>query len=461
MYKYFYLFFICSSLFIFADSKKPNIVFILTDDQRFDNLSCYGNKLIKTPHLDTLAEQGTRFSEMFVTTSICATSRASIFSGLNETTHGFTFGKPPVSEKIMNSSYPILLRKNGYKTGFTGKFGVRLAKNKEKIKEMFDVYKSFGGPRHYKQKDGSLRHSTELNGDNACDMMEQFKDGPFCISVSFGATHAVDGNKKPGDGHFPWPKATNGMYEDITFPTPLHDTEEYRKTLPEFFTNPDTSMNRFRYYWRWDEPEKFQINMRAYARMTTGIDNVVGRMRAKLKELKLDQNTIIIYTADNGFFMGNRGFAGKWSHWEESLRVPLIIHDPRNTKTQVSKKISLNIDLTPTILEYAGIEIPKHYQGRSLKGIVDGKAPAAWRTSFFCEHHMNNKQIPKWEGIRNERFTYAHYYERDYEFFHDREKDPQQLRNLINDPEYKPIIEKMRAERKAKKKEFLANPIRK
>ena len=462
MCKFLYVFLILFSLSAFSADKKPNILFILTDDQRFDNLSCYGNPLFKTPNIDKLADQGTRFTEMFVTTSICATSRASIFSGLNETTHGFTFGKPPLSEKIMDSSYPVLLRKYGYKTGFAGKFGVNLEKNKKKIREMFDVYKPINrNPYHKKMPDGSTRHETELIGDEACKMMEQFKDGPFCISMSFNATHAEDSDKVPGTGHFPWPKAVDGMYEDVTFPKPLHDTEEYRKTLPEFFTNLQTSMNRFRYHWRWDTPEKYQINMRAYARMTTGIDNVVGRVRAKLKELNLDKNTVIIYTADNGYFMGNRGFAGKWSHWEESLRVPLVIHDPRSAKVQVSSQMALNIDLTPTILDFAGVQIPSHYQGHSLKNIVEGNTPSEWRTSFFCEHQMNHKQIPKWEGIRNKRFIYAHYFEKNYEFFHDLKKDPQQLKNLINDPEYASIIKELRAEREAKKKEYLANPIRK
>ena len=457
--------FICFvfGLFILAGSaaEKPNILFILTDDQKFDNLSCYGNKLFQTPNIDRLASQGTRFTNMFVTTSICAASRATLFSGLVESTHGYTFGKKPLSEKIMDQSYPVLMRKNGYKTGFTGKFGVNLDNGKKKIKEMFDVYMPLSGPKHYKQKDGSMRHSTELNGDNACEMMEQFKDGPFCISVSFGATHAVDGNKKPGDGHYPWPKSVNGMYEDITFPKPLLDNEEYRKTLPEFFRDTKTSMNRFRYFWRWDTPEKYQTNMRAYARMTTGIDNVVGRMLAKLKELGLDKNTVVIYTADNGYFMGNRGFAGKWSHWEESLRVPLVIHDPRSPKAQVNANMVLNIDLTATMLKYAGIPVPGHYQGKSLDGIVQGEKPTGWRTSYFCEHQMVNKQIPRWEGIRNERYVYAHYYDYNYEFFHDLQKDPLQEKNLIDDPAYSSIIKELKAEREKKKNEYLNNPIRK
>ena len=175
-------------LFVLAGSaaEKPNILFILTDDQRFDNLSCYGNKIFQTPNIDRLASQGTRFTNMFVTTSICASSRATIFSGLVETTHGYTFGKKPLSEKIMTNSYPALMKSNGYKTGFAGKFGVNLVNKKNKINEMFDVYKPINrNPYHKKMPDGSTRHETELIGDEACKMMEQFKGNPFCISVSF------------------------------------------------------------------------------------------------------------------------------------------------------------------------------------------------------------------------------------------------------------------------------------
>ena len=443
---------------VLSAADKPNILFILTDDQRFDNLSCYGNEFIKTPEIDKLAAKGTRFTNMFVTTSICAASRASIFTGLFETTHGFTFGKPPIPLKAIENSYPALLRQNGYKTGFTGKFGVKLAGGMQSINKMFDTYKPSRGPFMRKLSDGSKRHCDEFVGDDAVSMIEDFKDNPFCISVSFRSTHADDGNHKPGDGHFPYPKTTKDMYDGVTFPMPKHDTEEYRKTLPGFFTNPDTSMNRYRYYWRWDTKEKYQKNMQAYARMTTGIDTIVGRMVKKLKELNLDKKTIIIYTADNGFFMGNRGFAGKWSHYEESLRVPLVIFDPRQEGGKTNDKVSLNIDLTATMLAMAGITVPEHYQGKSLTPLLEGKS-TDWRKDFFCEHRMNNKRIPKWRGIRDQRFVYANYYEEGYEFLHDLEKDPEQLKNLAKKPEYKELLEKMRKESLEREQKYKKNPI--
>ena len=430
---------------------RPNILFILTDDQRFDNLSCYGNKFFKTPHIDALAKKGAKFNNAFVTTSICAASRASIFTGMVESSHGFTFGKPALKEVNMLNSYPALLKKAGYKTGFTGKFGVKMAKNREMIGKMFDVFKPIWGYMK-KQKDGSFKHETEISGDNACKMMEEFKGSPFCISVSFNATHAHDGNHKPGFGHFPWPKAVDNMYRDVKFPEPKLDNEEYFKTLPELMRNKDTSMNRFRYYWRWDTKDKYQKNMQGYARMTSGIDHVVGKMVKKLETLGLLDKTIIIYTADNGYFMGNRGFAGKWCHFEESLRIPLVIKLPKG-KVVNSNKMVLNIDLTATMIDLAGLELPAQYQGRSLKPLLEGK-DVKWRDSFFCEHQMNNPRIPKWEGVRTERFIYAYYYEKKYEFFHDLQKDPLQKTNMIKDETYKKQIEELKKKLKEYKKQY-------
>ena len=245
---------------------------------------------------------------------------------------------------------------------------LKVADNKKMIKHMFDIFKPAHGPFLKKMKDASRRHTDEISGEEAMKMMEEFKDSPFCISVSFRSTHADDGNHQPGIGHFPYPGDVKDMYKDVIFPMPKFDTKEYHKTLPDFLTNSKTSMNRFRYFWRWDTKEKYQANMQAYARMTTGIDTIVGRMINKLQDLGLDKNTVVIYTADNGFSMGKRGFAGKWNHFEESLRVPLIIHDPRLEKAeiQVRSEVALNIDLTATMLDLAGSWAPCSLSGQEL-----------------------------------------------------------------------------------------------
>ncbi len=432
-----------------ADADRPNIVFLLVDDQRNDTLGCAGHKILKTPVVDSLAAKGVRFTNMFVTTSICAASRASIFTGLHERTHGYTFGKPAVSEAHTAASYPILMRQAGYRTGFIGKYGVKMANGAPK--RMFDSFKSFRGPKFVKQPDGSKRHTAEICGDKAIEFIrndsgkktEQKK--PFCLSISFPSVHAVDWNKKPGDGHYPWPKAVDGMYDDVKIPPPRLSKPEVFENQPEFLKE---SMNRSRWFWRWDTPEKYQTNIRAYYRMISGVDRVIGRVVEELKAQGLDKNTVIIYTGDNGYYMGQRGFAGKWSHYEESLRVPLVIYDPRPNASQrgkVDDAVALNIDLTATMLDLAGVPTPKHYGGRSLLPLLKGKTPADWRTDFFCEHLMEHRDIPKWEGVRGPRYVYARYFAQkpQYEFLHDLQADPDQLKNFATDPKYAETLKKM------------------
>jgi arylsulfatase A-like enzyme len=428
-------------------ASQPNIIFFLSDDHRWDRMGCAGHSILKTPTLDSLAAGGVRFTNMFVTTSICAASRASILTGLYERSHRFTFGTPPIAAKLTGESYPALLRKAGYRTGFIGKFGVKIERGERE--KMFDFFVGIGrAPYLKKQKDGSLRHESELCGDQAIRFIESNpEDKPFCLSVSFNASHAEDGDKRPGIGHFPWPKAVDGLYEDVEIPDPLYSAPEIFEAHPEFMKK---SMNRQRFFWRWDKPEKFRTNLRAYYRMISGIDGVIARVRGKLAEKKLDTNTVIIFSGDNGYYEGQRGFAGKWSHYEESLRVPLIIYDPRAEKSlrgKVAAPMVLNIDIPATILGYAGIDVPAGYQGRSLVPLAAGRAPGKWRSDTFAEHLMNHSAIPKWEGVRGARYVYARYFEQKpvYEYLHDLEKDPSQLKNLVSDPGYAAVLKKLRS----------------
>jgi arylsulfatase A-like enzyme len=434
--------------------KRPNIILLVTDDQRNDTLGCAGHPILQTPNIDNLASRGVRFENCFVTTSICAASRASIFTGLHERTHGHTFGKPPVPKNYTLSSYPVLLRRSYYRTGFIGKFGC-LMENKE---EMFDYMKSVPGPGYLVQTDGSLLESTDVIGNLAKAFIKENDSRPFCLSVSFHAAHAKDSNKIPGKGHYPYPEGVSHLYDDQTMPTPSLSDPKYFDTLPEFLKK---SMNRKRFYWRWDTPEKYQLNMRAYFRMLSGIDEVVGQLLETLKEKSLADNTVIIYTADNGYYMGDRGFAGKWSHFEQSLRVPLVIYDPRlpdNQRGRIINPMVLNIDLAPTILELGHLSVPKHYQGRSLMPIMKKNylKDLDWREDIFCEHLLENQDIPKWEGVRTQRYKYACYFEQDpkYEFLHDLKKDPTELYNLVSDPIYKDALEQMRVKVKRYVKKY-------
>jgi arylsulfatase A-like enzyme len=431
----------------------PNILFILVDDQRHDSLGCAGHPILQTPNIDNLAEQGVRFENAFVSTSICMASRACIFTGLTETGHGYTgggFPATPVIEPDVDTSFPVLLKQAGYRTGFFGKQHVKFEEGTtEALARMFDSCETIGRhPYFKKQEDGSERHSAELIGDRSVEFVEQQSaDQPFCLYMSFNISHAEDGDKRPGIGHYPWPKAVDGLYEDIVPAAPRLGDPKYFEALPKFMQE---SMNRDRWFWRWDTPEKYIINMRAYLRMLTGMDRIVGRVLQTLEEKGLADNTVVIYTADNGYYMGDRGFAGKWSHFEQSLRVPLIIHDPRlpeNKRNRVESVPVLNIDLPATMLELAGIDVPEKYQGRSALPVFNGNTPEDWRTDHFHEHHMNNASIPKWRGVRDERYSYARYFEQQpvYEFLHDLEADPDQIKNFADDPEYKEVLEKLRA----------------
>ena len=430
--------------------KQPNILFFLIDDQRNDILSCAGHPIVKTPTVDMLAENGIRFTNAFVTTSICAASRASILTGLYESKHNFTFGKPPLREEFMIKSYPVLLKNAGYSTGFIGKLGVKLEKRDSMLAQMFDYLEISprSTPHFIQQEDGSRRHSSEIKGDQAIEFIQgQTDEKPFCLSISFNAVHAVDGNLKPGnEGHYPYPAAVAHLYEGIEMPDPkLSDPAIFDKH-PDFLKN---SFNRVRYFWRWDTKEKYQTNLRAYYRMISGYDNVMKRVIAALGDNGFAENTVIIYSADNGYYMGNRGFAGKWSHYEESLRVPMVIYDPRvpeRKKGAISDGIVLNIDITSTILDLAGVQLPDAYQGASLMPLVYGTKVKNWRDSFFCEHRMENEKIPQFVGFRGERYVYARYYTQtpEYEYLHDLEKDPDQLINFVNDPNYEDILKEMR-----------------
>jgi len=425
-----------------AAGDRPNIIFFLSDDQRADFLSCAGNPIVKTPNIDQLAAGGVRFENAFVTTSICAASRATLFTGLWERSHKYTFGTPPIAQKLIDASYPVLLRKAGFRTGFIGKFGVGVPKGA--TKEMFDYFEPLNRhPYFKKQPDGSTRHLTDIVGDRAVDFLRGCAaEKPFCLSISFNAAHAEDSDKQ---NQYPWPHEEDGLYEDTTIPPPLVSTD-YWKQLPLFLRD---SMHRDRWFWRWDTPEKYQKNVKAYYRMITGLDRVIGRILAESKSLGFGENTVVIFMGDNGYYKGSRGFAGKWSHFDESLRVPLVIFDPRLPKDErgrVLSQFALNVDVPATMMALGTGAVPASYQGRDLMPLVYGTETKPWRTDFFCEHLFDHPRIPKWEGVRGQRYMYARYFQHlpEGEFLYDLKKDPKELVNLVHDPEYADVLAKMR-----------------
>ncbi|MHC5119112.1 MAG: sulfatase family protein, partial [Planctomycetota bacterium] len=441
-----------------ATADKPNIIFFLADDQRHDTMGCSGNPIVKTPTLDRLAAEGVRFENAFCQVPVCAASRATLFSGLSQRTHGHNFGQPPVPQKYIATSYPMMLKKNGYRIGFAGKYG--MAFSKAGLRKQFDFFKKINrNPYLKKMPDGSKRHETDLCADAAIDFIQSNPvDKPFCLSISFNAPHAEDKDQRPGF-HFQWPKSADGLYEDQVMPAPKLADEKYFKALPPFLQD-ENGLNRQRYFWRWDTPDKYQINLRAYYRMITGVDNAIQRVLHELKDRGLDENTIIVYSADNGYMMADRGTAGKWNHYEQSLHIPLIIYDPRlpaEHRGRVVTELVNNVDLAPTFVDVAGINVPEVYQGHSLLPLLEGKRPANWREDIFCEHKF--KKFNNWHAVRGQRYKYAVYYDEPagpYECLYDLKKDPAEFMNLASDPEYAGVLSKMKSRLKGY---LLATPI--
>jgi choline-sulfatase len=430
-----------------AETRRPNILFLFADDQRFDTLSCAGHPVVQTPNIDRLAAGGVRFRNAFVTTAVCWVSRAVVLTGQTVRAHAQRDAMPTVTPQALATTYPVQLRKAGYRTGFFGKWHL-IAPPGFNPAAQFDQYEAIGRNPYFRpMPDGSTRHETDLVCDRGIEFLRsQPKDQPFCLNLWFNAAHAEDNDRRPGIGHYPWPPSTDGMYENRPMPAPRLNDPAIVERHPDFLKQ---SINRERFFWGYDTPEKYQTNVRAYFRMITGIDRGIARVVAALEAAGLADNTIIVYSADNGYYLGDRGFQGKWSHYDESLRVPLIIYDPRvpnPARGTVVDLMALNIDLPATFLDWAGLEKPSGYEGRSLAPIAQGKSAPNWRTHFFCEH-VDLAPTLTWEGIRGERYVYARYFDQvpAYEFLHDLQADRDELKNFAGDPAFATTLQTMRA----------------
>ena len=431
---------------LFAADPKPNIVFVLVDDQRNTSLGCAGHPQIKTPVIDRLAARGVRFENAFTQTPICMASRANLFTGLTTTTHGY-HGNPstPVRKEDLATSFPTLLRQSGYQTGFYGKQHVRWADGINGMTTMFDEHEVLHrNPYLKKMPDGTTRHVDEIIGDRSVSFVTaQSAAKPFFLYLSFNIAHAEDNDRRPGH-HYQWPAAEDGLFEDIEPLRPALEDPKYYDATPEFLK---TTINRTRYFWAYDTPEKYRVNLRALYRMLAGMDRIVGRVMTALQEKGFAENTVVIYSADNGYYMGDRGFQGKWSHYDQSLHVPLIVYDPRlksELRGRVLHETALNLDIPATILDLAAIPVPAKYQGASLTPLLAGAPPKNWRTDFYVEHHANPAQIATWFGVRDSRYTYANYYQNGAELLYDRERDPTELTNVATDPAYAATLAQLR-----------------
>ncbi len=420
--------------------KKPNIIFLLTDDQRWDTMGCAGNSIIQTLNMDDLAQNGMRFANAFVTTSMCAPSRASIFTGQWARRHGIVNNETNLSEDVLEQTYPVLLRQAGYQTGFVGRYGIG-TRDGLPVDE-YDFWRGFTGSGTYenRDRDDTYKHLTQIIGEQAIEFLQGCSaDKPFYLSVSFKAPQCQE-----GDTHqFNYDPAYKDLYTDVTIPTPEATDRDYFEALPDFLHDSEA---RVLWHKRFMTQKMFQESVKSYYRLITGVDNVIGKIRDQLEKLGLNDNTVIILTSDNGMYLSEYGLAGKWLPHEVSIRVPLVVFDPRADEKRrgvTAEQMALNVDIAPTILELAGLDVPKKMQGQSLLPLLQGRS-SRWRKDFFYENLFEHITIPRTEALRTERYKYIRYIDYEFEQLYDLEHDSNETINLAGDDKYKKTLDSLR-----------------
>ena len=420
--------------------RRPNIVVILTDDQRFDTLSCLGHPILRTPHLDALATKGTIFRNAFVTTSICSISRATLLTGQYASRHGIhDFVKPLTPEQLANS-FPVRLRQAGYRTGLVGKWGL----GGDLPIAAYDYFTGNSGQGDYfpKGQRGTGEHLTDVQAREALQFLADVRpDQPFLLQICTKAPHCQDGDPWQ---YQPAPRYQS-LYADAIYPRPVSATPADFLSQPLFLQK---SEGRVRWERRFTD-ELYDATVRDYFRLIQGIDDLVGAVTARLQERGVADNTIIVFTSDNGHYLGEHGLADKWFMHEESIRVPLFITDPRQPSTESSRErqeMILNIDLAPTIFELAGVEPAPKLQGRSLVPLLHGEAPGDWRTEYFYEHRFVHPGIAQTEGIRTNRWKYTRYVSETpvYEELFDLKTDPYERTNLVGHADAAAMLAELR-----------------
>jgi arylsulfatase A-like enzyme len=424
-------------------SQQPlNIVLLYADDWRHDTLRCAGNPVVETPRLDALAQDGVRFTHAAVTTSICGVSRASMLTGQWMSRHGnraFAMFETPWSE-----TFPAELRAHGYWVGYIGKWH----NGRFPAAEYDSPASALANGTHWiEQPDGTRIHVTEKNERDAIDFLRtRPADRPFCLTVAFFAAHAEDGHRQQ---YLPQP-ASMALYRDATVPVPPTATDAAFRALPPFLANARNE-GRNRWTWRFDTPGRFQESMKNYYRLVTEVDAACGRVVDELARQGVLDRTLVVFTTDNGYFHGEHGLADKWYPYEESIRVPLIVRDPRMPSARrgtTDESLALNVDLAPTILAAARVAAPAGMQGRDLAPLYLDAQPPAWRSEFYYEHPQLTSRdfIPASEAVVARDWKYILWSDWGVEQLFDLAHDPREEHDLAADPARAPQLDAMRAE---------------
>lgn len=420
-------------------TKPLNVLILYGDDWRHDVLGIAGSA-VQTPFLDRLAEEGVRFTHKCVTTSVCWISRATLHTGQYLSRHkGQDFLKP-LWYSQWNTSYPYLLRKHGYHVGHVGKW--HFDGWRDLMPNHYDWYRIYEG-KHWYGIGGTRVHTTKRNQRDAITFLrERPKDKPFLLTVAFFAPHAVDVSE---DQYYPMPKSLS-LYQNISLvPMPVDTFSR----LPSFFT--DENQGRRRWQMRFDTPEKYETSLKNYFRLISEVDAACERIVKELKSQGMLDRTLVIFTTDNGYYHAEHGLADKWYPHEESIRVPLIVHDPRMPSSQrgsVNDEFVLNIDLAPTIVGAADLEPPSAMQGKDFSVLYRTGLPRVdWRTDFFYEHPMlySPHAIPASSAIVRKDSKYIFWPDWNVEQLFDLKKDPNEENDVIHEAEYSEHLQELRA----------------
>lgn len=407
---------------------RPNFVVMMTDDQRADKFSHTGDPLLKTPNLDKLRADGMSFSRMYVTNALCAPSRATLLTGLYSHTHGVIDNK---NQKI-DAKLPLvsdLLRDAGYEAVFCGKSHIGGSLRDRK----WDYYFGFKGQGNYLKPvvaegvDGKDLPRQGYMDDVVTDkaigwLSKRNSEKPFVLFLFFKAPHR-SWQRAPRHAH---------LYEGMTVPKPaLWDEPGVGK--PKTFLDAD---NRIGVY---DDAKDLDVMVKDYNATITAVDENVGRVLATLDELKLAGNTHVMFTSDNGFFLGEwQRFDKRFMH-EVSARVPLLWRGPGVAANSSSAKIAINADIAPTLLDIAGVKPTAKMHGRSFAPLLKGETPADWRKDWLYEYYEfpGPHSVKPNRGVADERFKFIHYHTDPVEYeLYDLQNDPQEIKNLADDPKF-------------------------
>ena len=435
MKKLFFVLLICTAFCKAQD--KPNIVFILTDDQSYDLLGCTGNTIVQTPNIDKLADNGVLFTNAHVTSAICTPSRISILLSQFERKHGVNFNSgTSVSDVAWQNSYPVVMRNNGYYTGWVGKNHAPIGKggyHSGLMEKSFDYWYAGHGHLGFYPKDNHAIFNDaiaftqpEIINEAIDDFLDpnarklkgalhflenRPADKPFMLSINFNLPHGA-GTKsmKLKDSDDDMYKT---LYRDIAIPLPDNYIAKKDITTPKLPASLLHTEDRQTGYNYVDTPATIKERYIRELQAMTGIDRLIGNLLQKLKALKLDKNTIIIFTSDHGLFGGQQGLGGKALCYEQTTHVPIIVYNPRakkKLKGVKSNALVQSIDIAPTMLAMANISIPNTYQGKNITSLINGSKTEV-REYVFTENlwstHFGN---PRCESVQDKEWKYIRYY---------------------------------------------------